>query len=73
MRGSYREHLLTVLSDGEWHPARELRHPQLPGYGLDAFVRILRSEGHEIEIDRSRREPRYRLGFSHSRDEMECL
>jgi hypothetical protein len=57
----YRAWLLLALDDGDWHAAAELEHPYFHQVGLEAWIRLLRASGHEIEREGEGRAARYRL------------
>lgn len=61
MTRGYRDQLLLVLGDGEWHAAQELAHPNVCGPGVEVWIRILRASGHEIVREGEGTRARYRL------------
>jgi hypothetical protein len=57
----YRQQLLNLLADGEWHDAADLAQPAFRQERLNAFIRVLRAEGHAIEEAIQGKQRRYRL------------
>lgn len=49
MTKPFREQLLELLADGDWHGAAELAGPVRSSSSVEVFVRVLRAEGHRID------------------------
>ena len=64
---SSRDKLLLQLSDGQWHPGPELG-PSPFDHGIEAWVRLLRLSGYEIEERLGAGVTEYRLVVEQAQD-----
>jgi hypothetical protein len=53
--------ILKTLADGEWHPASEFAHPILGTLAVEAWIAVLRTEGHVIDQRSAGIDAAYRL------------